>query len=562
MRLPRCFAGYGTRCIAAAVLAALAVSVDAEEFVSYRVRSGDTLYSISERMLQGADDWPLLARLNRLTQPDLLIPGAQLRLPVDRLRGRPLRLTIAYVRGEVVALHAGGTRRVLAFGDSVSEDETIRAGPASFASLRLPDGSLIQVEPGSQLHLRQLREIDAADRSRAVFELEHGRIETTVAPQRTGSRFDVRTPLAVAGVRGTRFGVSQDTERRIMTADVLRGAVAVAALAGGGEAVSVEQGRGAVVEAGRQGVQPHELLPAPDLSSLPGLVEEVPWRIDVPHVPGATGYRVRVAEDAELSRVHALTEAADPRILVGGLAEGRHFVGIRAVDRNGLAGIEAVRAVTVKTKPQPPLIQAPAPGAVVALGPVPLVCTGVLGADGYALETSAPNGEVVVTESDRAADGTTCRFAIDARVAGEYRWRVATLERDADGKRVRGPFGPAGRFFAAARPPAPQPRIEAKGSGVAVYWDGASETRFFVQVASDPEFERIVHAVEVADPQVQFDLPPSCRPYYVRLQARATNALRSEFSAPHVLQQAVPVCDSEGRPVSVGTGGTLQSGGR
>ena len=562
MKRPRCRAGNVRRCLAAATLVVLSASVGAEEFVSYRVRSGDTLYSISERLLQGAADWPLLARLNKLAQPDLLVPGAQLRLPVDRLRGSPGHLTVVYVRGEVVASRSGGVQHVLAAGDAIAENETIRAGPASFASLRLPDGSLIQLEPGSQLQLRQLREIDAADRSRAVFELDGGRIETTVAPQRPGSRFDVRTPLAVAGVRGTRFGVYQNAERAVMTADVLRGSVAVAALADGGAEVAIGQGRGAVVEAGRQGVESRELMAAPDASSLPAIVEEMPWRVDLPPVPGAAGYRIRVAEDAELNRVHALIETADPRFIVQGLTDGRHYVGIRALDRNGLAGVEAVRAVTVKTQPQPPLIQSPAPGATLPLGPVQLLCTGVLGAGGYMVEITDPSGKVTVIESDRAADAYTCRFAVDARFAGEYRWRVATLERDAQGRHARGPFGPVGRFFAAVRPPAPQPRIEAKEGGVAMYWDGAPQMRFFVQVATDPGFERVVQAVEVAEPRVQFDLPPSCRPYYVRLRAHAANALQSEFSVPHVLQQAVPVCDSQGGPISVETGGTLQSGGR
>ena len=54
-------------------------------------------------------------------------------------------------------------------------------------SLRLPDGrlySIVLIGPGA-----------------------HGRVEVRVAP---GSRFEVVTPSAIAGVRGTRFAVTTD----------------------------------------------------------------------------------------------------------------------------------------------------------------------------------------------------------------------------------------------------------------------------------------------------------------------------------------------------------------
>lgn len=49
----------------------------------YRVARGDRLGSIAARYLDGFDDYPTLARLNRLADPDRIHPGQLLRLPTS-----------------------------------------------------------------------------------------------------------------------------------------------------------------------------------------------------------------------------------------------------------------------------------------------------------------------------------------------------------------------------------------------------------------------------------------------------------------------------------------------
>jgi nucleoid-associated protein YgaU len=47
----------------------------------YIVKSGDTLSAIAQRHLGNANRWPEIARLNSLSNPDLINPGDELRLP-------------------------------------------------------------------------------------------------------------------------------------------------------------------------------------------------------------------------------------------------------------------------------------------------------------------------------------------------------------------------------------------------------------------------------------------------------------------------------------------------
>src|SRR5690606_25294347 len=150
----------------------------------------------------------------------------------------------------------------------------------AFATLRLPDGSLLHLEAGSRFVLERLREVEALRRRATVIRLDDGRVDATVSPQPPGSRFDVRTPLAVAGVRGTRFGVSFSARDIRMLSDVVEGRVAMTAPALAGE-LAMAAGEGAVVA--RAGAPPRlrPLLPAAALSVPEAARERFPFTLPI-----------------------------------------------------------------------------------------------------------------------------------------------------------------------------------------------------------------------------------------------------------------------------------------
>ena len=69
--------------------------------VPYVTRSGDTLYGVSDRYLQGPDDWHRVARLNAVRAPRALPPGKVLHLPVARLRKERLDAHVIATHGPV-----------------------------------------------------------------------------------------------------------------------------------------------------------------------------------------------------------------------------------------------------------------------------------------------------------------------------------------------------------------------------------------------------------------------------------------------------------------------------
>jgi hypothetical protein len=539
----------------AVALAAWAGHAMADEHIPYQVQPGDTLYTVSQRLLESAEDWRLLARINRVQDPKRLVPGSVLMLPASRVMGAAQQAAVLYVKGEAVARAKGGATvpRALQAGDVLDEGTALQVADDGFVTLRLADGSVLHLQGGTRLTLQRLREAEQVQRRQSVIQLEQGRVDSTVQRQPRGSRFDVRTPLAVAGVRGTRFGVTVPAGGERMLSEVVEGQVAVTAGAAAPEA-QVSAGQGAVVAAGTTAPQVRALLPAPALQGPQGPIERLPYELPIATAEDARGYRVQVAEDTEFLRVliDQTAMGAAPRLT--GLPDGEYVLRLRALDRDGLLGRELTQPIRVKTTPLPPLARAPLPQQVLGPGTVELRCTEVPGGTGYRLQWSrradftTPDGE----QTQRDA----CRFVIELTEPGDYHWRVATLAPTAQGGEERGPYSDASRFTVVPVPPAPEPSVEF-GDGPTVHWAGAAGERYQVQVASDLAFRELVRELEVDAPRVRLDLPAGCRVYYLRLRTVSPHGLVSQWSAARQVGVSGGVCSSDGSPIGLPHGGEL-----
>lgn len=114
------------RAIAALALTAT-LPVHAQSTLPYEVLPGDSLYSIAERHLEDARQWPELARVNRIARPSRLVPGQRLQLPVSMLKGTATQARVEYARGTVLA--DGMTLRI---GDVVGEGTVLEVHAQGF----------------------------------------------------------------------------------------------------------------------------------------------------------------------------------------------------------------------------------------------------------------------------------------------------------------------------------------------------------------------------------------------------------------------------------------------
>ncbi|MBX7058017.1 MAG: FecR domain-containing protein [Leptospirales bacterium] len=126
----------------------------------------------------------------------------------------------------------------LAQGARLRAGDWIVTGPESAADLGLPGGTVIRLSANSRLSMDAL----ARESSRGKVDelmLHRGRLLNVVERLNQGDEFNVRTPTAIAGVRGTSFRVS--TDGRATEIYVVRGAVEVRPSLAPTQAVSLGQ---------------------------------------------------------------------------------------------------------------------------------------------------------------------------------------------------------------------------------------------------------------------------------------------------------------------------------
>ncbi len=317
--------------VAAAAPAAIATA-EQPPAVRYTVQAGDTLIGIADRALVTQADWRVVARANRVADPRRLPIGKQLLIPAQLLKREPLTASIAAFSGQVT-LAPGGAARV---GGSVAAGTVLATGPNSFVTLALADGSRVTLPSQSRIRVAALDRIVLDGRLERRFELLSGRSDFGVTPrERDADRFLVKTPVAVAAVRGTEFRVSHDGAAS--TISTVEGSVAGRAAAAGVD-TAVSAGSGSVLTATSARVT--ALLPAPKLVD-PGKVQDDP-AVVFTLAPGAAGRRrVQLARDAGFIDVFAEAETSGDSARFDGIGNGTLYARATAIDGDGVEGLPA-----------------------------------------------------------------------------------------------------------------------------------------------------------------------------------------------------------------------------
>ncbi|MBS0506609.1 MAG: FecR domain-containing protein [Proteobacteria bacterium] len=525
--------------------------------LEHQVRPGDTLEALSTHYLGTPRLWPQLQSLNQVANPRHLQPGSVLRIPMRLL---PLgSAQVDFVQGEATVTSPGnaGATPVQA-GQPLPEGARVQVAPNSFVTVRLADGTLIRVHADSDLQLQQLRRRGRAGDAQSVLELQRGSVETTVPPSSSGTRrFEIRTPKASTSVRGTRFAVALNDDERTLTA-VTEGQVAVQPH-DSRQGALIAAGQGVVVAAdGRLGT-PQALLPAADLGALPAAVHDADFlSLDLPPVAAAVAYQVQLARDADFSAVLRAGSFASPQVRMRAVDDGSYHLAVRAVDSAGLPGLVALRGITVKAHPVPPLYQAPAQGATISRTQGELLCTPVVGALRYRIQVAADAGFAAPALDETRSQ--QCAARVQQLAPGNYFWRAASVRDLPGGGDDQGPYAPAQPFTVADNPSAPDAaalQLAGEGPALQLRWPGENGQTYRLQVAASEDFAAPLVDERLAGPAwTAAGLAPGV--YFVRIQTRDPSGLESEFSTPRLIHVraavqsggGLPVTSSDGRPLA------------
>lgn len=506
-RFGRLFSPLRRTLALALIASAIAGSASAGDFV-YTVREGDNPWSLTERFLKSFSHWPRLQAYNHIVDARALRPGSTLRIPAAWLRANEATARVLDARGEVQAIGSSGTIKVVA-GTALPSGTLIRTGDASSVIIEFPDGSRSQLGAQGALRLNAVREVIASGAQQVELQLDQGRIESSVAStSRAGGGYSVRTPAAVAAVRGTEFRISVDEASDVRT-ETLEGRVDVGNARG---RVRLPAGTGTLASTGQRPLAASALLPAPALDELPQQIDRIPFRHALPQVPGAVAYRTQLLASSGIVDAEALSARAEV-LANAAIADGSYRLRVRAIDANGIEGEDAEREIILNARPEPPFLTAPTPGARVSDEEIRFAWARSTEAAHDHFQLAADADFRTLIEDRAELEGASVK--LDSELApGRYFWRVARSTAG-DGK---GPFSDVQAF---ERPP-PGPQVEAPeldGKTLSLRWrSGGDGERYQLQLARSEDFAAPTVDVETDGPQVEMPMPAPGS-YYLRVRS-------------------------------------------
>jgi len=113
------------------------------------------------------------------------------------------------VKGRVDITSPGASARPAHTGDSVRVGDILRTKSRARAEIRFNDGSIMRLASGSRVEINEY--MTGKKQSRGIFRLFRGKIQNIVKKSRgffgfkKRNRYEVHTPTAVCGARGTNY---------------------------------------------------------------------------------------------------------------------------------------------------------------------------------------------------------------------------------------------------------------------------------------------------------------------------------------------------------------------
>lgn len=431
----------------------------------YTVRPGDNLITLGKKHLINADNWKVVQRLNQIKNPYYMPVGQVLKVPVGLVKQGPASAEVIFVSGQVQWQQSATNFEVLTVGQKLGAGAIVVTKNKSKAVIKFADETTAELSSNSTMKLDTLSLYSGGAMVDTKLRLQSGQLETYANPTHVkGNSIQVITPSAIAAVRGTKFRVSSNMEST--TQETLDGRVALGAL---NQEVIVEKGFGSKAELGKAPTPPVELLPAVDTRGLKKQYEVLPIRFDMPAMQGASAWVGKISSDAKLDQIIAETEVQGRQLIFSEIPDGQYYLSLRAKDKQGIAGYDAVHQFTLNARPIQPAFIAPAFNSVVRdKQPIFKWDTNV-DAQSYSIELATDVGFENIYETQKVT-GTTYQVS-RALAEGQYFWRVSSIAEGPGGQEDVGPAISVSQFsykLPPAKPDISQLKINVSGNRVYV----------------------------------------------------------------------------------------------
>ncbi len=457
-----------------------ATSSSGERIYVHAAAAGDTFLKLANRYLSDRANWSVLAKYNPTVDPVKIPLGRQIQIPVSAMRADPAAPTVIAVRGT-----AESNNQKVSVGQTLAEKDKLKTGDDGFVTIRLADGSTLTVQSKSAVSVVRARQLANTPVGESVFQLERGRVETSVSKQHPAGRYEVQTPTSNMGVRGTIFRAGADDSGKKAFSEVIEGSVGVSGSnAGDAAAIALGAGYGSVVEAGKAPSSPVKLLAAPVMPNLPGVQTKPSVKFSFAPVSGASAYRAQVAYDKAFLQMVREVVVKDPAVEFNDLPDGALQFRLRAIDQAGLEGLDGTAPLNIAARPVAPKLVAPVADAQVGAGQTTFSWAPATGVASYRFQLASSD-----SFTSPIADKTVATNSVVMPIgnsAGRLFWRIAAV--DASGK--QGPFGDAQAFGIRANRVKVTPVVV--GNISQLKWKGGSDELYHVEVSRRETFQEIL----------------------------------------------------------------------
>ncbi|MFZ6692905.1 FecR domain-containing protein [Undibacterium sp. SXout20W] len=520
--------------------------------MTYFALQGDTLSGISKRFTDKALNWPILSKRNHIADDRAIPVGTAILIPLELLPEEDSEARVLALAGNPTYKPVNGDELPLAIGTVVKEGAQIFTGKNGFITLAFPDNSRVSIPSNSQISLSKLRKTKYTGSPRTEISLIEGKVESHVSSLVSNKgRFEVRSPLAVAGVRGTHFRVGV-TDAGTAN-EVLEGGVAVNnPVLKKSDNIVLPAGKGNIVTSTAVG-KAVNLLPAPQLKQEYWLQVRPTIQFLIDKTDIARGYHVQIAKDSQALDVLAEKYFKENRFKFDGLADGSYFVRIAAIDQYGLEGIPLTQAFTLKARPEPPFTLQPK--NKIRSDKTDFVWTEASNALSYHLQvaTDTDFNNIVLDQSNLK----DVQFSTNKLNNGQYFWRIATVVTQPDGKLDQGPFSDT-QAFTQLPPQAAAAFADSEGKEISFSWAAEPGQQFLIQIAKDSEFKNMYLSRESTAAELKIPRPDAGQ-YFIRVRATDPDGYVGAFSSTQKITIKARWLDSAGDAIksiagTVGTG--------
>lgn len=315
-----------------------------------RVATDQSFNSIAVKEFGSIGMGRLLAEYNQLPVHEKLAVGSEVIIPTH-LEPKKNFAMVAFAKGDATLKVAGSriTTRPIEADNKIYSTDVIVTGKNGFVSLQLSNGSVLNVQPSSEISLRTLQCLPDDAECKVNIDSSAGSVAADVEKRPDQqNRFLISTPYASAAVRGTVFDFGASTDQ--MLVGVTKGEVEIFA---GSVSASLPIGFGA---AAGNGGAPGDLIPllkAPAFYHVPhrfSSEDVLAWRVS----NGAENYQLSLTSDAagqqEIYRQTVSGESErELRHSTNPLPPGEVFATVRPVDQFGFKGFRGTQALNIVT---------------------------------------------------------------------------------------------------------------------------------------------------------------------------------------------------------------------